>query len=60
MKACSIVCCICRRGWAADSLDELLNRFHRWARELGLAGATVRLFPDRWRSARRRNLPIWR
>lgn len=24
-------------------------RFHRWARELGLAGATVRLFPDRWR-----------
>lgn len=34
---------------AADSLDEMLNRFHRWARELGLAGATVRLFPDRWR-----------
>ena len=23
---------------AADSLDEMLNRFHRWARELGLAG----------------------
>ena len=34
---------------AADSLDEMLNRFHRWARELGLAGATVRLFPDSWR-----------
>ncbi|MDU2479982.1 MAG: DUF484 domain-containing protein [Klebsiella sp.] len=27
----------------------LLNRLHRWARELGLAGATVRLFPDCWR-----------
>ncbi len=34
---------------AADSLEEMLNRLHRWARELGLAGATVRLFPDRWR-----------
>ena len=34
---------------AADSLDDLLNRFQRWARELGLAGATVRLFPDCWR-----------
>ncbi|HDH0721386.1 TPA: DUF484 domain-containing protein [Klebsiella aerogenes] len=33
---------------SADSLDEMLNRFHRWARELGLAGATVRLFPDSW------------
>ena len=35
---------------AAESLDDLLNRFHRWARDLGLAGATVRLFADRWRS----------
>lgn len=34
---------------AATSLDDMLMRFHRWARELGLAGATVRLFPDRWR-----------
>jgi uncharacterized protein YigA (DUF484 family) len=34
---------------SAHSLDEFLSRFHRWARELGLAGATLRLFPDRWR-----------
>lgn len=34
---------------SANSLEEMLNRFHRWARELGLAGATIRLFPDRWR-----------
>lgn len=34
---------------SADSLEEMLSRFHRWARELGLAGATIRLFPDRWR-----------
>lgn len=34
---------------SADSLDEMLSRFHRWARDLGLAGATIRLFPDRWR-----------
>ncbi|HDS9361236.1 TPA: DUF484 domain-containing protein [Enterobacter chengduensis] len=34
---------------SAHSLEEFLNRFHRWARELGLAGATIRLFPDRWR-----------
>ncbi|WP_297200601.1 DUF484 domain-containing protein [uncultured Pluralibacter sp.] len=34
---------------AADSLDDMLKRFHRWARDLGLAGATVRLFADRWR-----------
>lgn len=33
---------------AADSLDEMLMRFNRWARELGLAGATLRLFSDRW------------
>lgn len=34
---------------AAESLDDMLNRFHRWARDLGLAGATVRFFADRWR-----------
>ena len=34
---------------SAQSLEEMLNRFHRWARELGLAGASIRLFPDRWR-----------
>ncbi len=34
---------------SAPSLDEMLSRLHRWARDLGLAGATVRLFPDRWR-----------
>ena len=33
----------------AESLDDLLLRFHRWARELGLAGASIRLFSDRWR-----------
>ena len=33
----------------AESLDDLLLRFHRWARELGLAGASLRLFSDRWR-----------
>ncbi|MGP3593486.1 DUF484 domain-containing protein [Vagococcus sp. WN89Y] len=34
---------------SASSLDEMLSRFHRWARELGLAGVAIRLFPDRWR-----------
>ena len=34
---------------AAQRLDDMLNRLHRCARELGLAGATVRLFPDCWR-----------
>ncbi|MEI7347544.1 DUF484 domain-containing protein [Dickeya chrysanthemi] len=33
----------------ADSLQELLDRLHRWARQLGLAGAAIRLFTDRWR-----------
>jgi len=33
----------------ATSLDDLLTRFNRWAREMGLAGASIRLFPDRWR-----------
>ncbi|WNP34832.1 DUF484 domain-containing protein [Enterobacter kobei] len=34
---------------SASSLEDFLNRFHRWAREMGLAGASIRLFPDRWR-----------
>ncbi|MGB9095982.1 DUF484 domain-containing protein [Erwinia sp.] len=34
---------------AADSLHDMLNRLHRWARELGLAGANVRLFSEKWR-----------
>ncbi|NDJ55446.1 DUF484 domain-containing protein [Enterobacteriaceae bacterium 4M9] len=34
---------------AADSLHDMLNRLHRWARDLGLAGAHIRLFPERWR-----------
>ncbi|MDR9892463.1 DUF484 domain-containing protein [Pseudenterobacter timonensis] len=34
---------------SAPSLEEFLNRLNRWARDLGLAGATLRLFPDRWR-----------
>ncbi|MFS2222535.1 DUF484 domain-containing protein [Pantoea sp. B65] len=34
---------------AAPTLHDMLNRLHRWARELGLAGANVRLFSDKWR-----------
>lgn len=34
---------------AASSLDDMLMRFHRWARDLGTAGASLRLFPDCWR-----------
>lgn len=34
---------------SADSLHDMLNRLHRWARELGLAGANVRLFSEKWR-----------
>jgi uncharacterized protein len=33
---------------SADSLQEMLTRLHRWARELGLAGANVRVFNDKW------------
>ncbi len=32
----------------ADSLQDLLNRLQRWARSLGLSGAHVRLFTDKW------------
>ncbi len=34
---------------SASGLHEMLNRLQRWARELGLAGANVRLFSERWR-----------
>ncbi|WP_409308401.1 DUF484 domain-containing protein [Pectobacterium sp. B1J-3] len=34
---------------AADSLLDMLDRLQRWARKLGLAGASVRLFSDKWR-----------
>ncbi|MEM6162630.1 DUF484 domain-containing protein [Erwinia sp. P6884] len=34
---------------AAPSLHDMLNRLHRWARDLGLAGANVRLFSEKWR-----------
>ncbi|KAA8996433.1 DUF484 domain-containing protein [Affinibrenneria salicis] len=33
----------------ADSLHDMLDRLQRWARKLGLAGASVRLFSDKWR-----------
>ncbi|RLM18953.1 hypothetical protein BIY29_17455 [Brenneria alni] len=33
----------------ADSLLDMLDRLQRWARKLGLAGASVRLFSDKWR-----------
>lgn len=33
---------------AAEGLHDLLNRLQRWARGLGLSGAHVRLFTDKW------------
>jgi len=33
----------------ASSLQDMLNRLHRWARDIGLAGANIRLFTDKWR-----------
>lgn len=33
----------------ASSLNDLLERLQQWARHLGLAGADVRLFSDKWR-----------
>ncbi|CCK09380.1 Protein of unknown function DUF484 [Cronobacter sakazakii 696] len=33
----------------AGSLQEMLERLNRWARDMGLAGASIRLFPERWR-----------
>ncbi len=34
---------------AAGSLQDMLNRLQRWARELGLAGVNLRLFANQWR-----------
>ncbi|MCG8709759.1 DUF484 domain-containing protein [Brenneria sp. 4F2] len=34
---------------ASDSLTDMLDRLQRWARKLGLSGASVRLFSDKWR-----------
>ncbi|WP_370557851.1 DUF484 domain-containing protein [Edwardsiella tarda] len=34
---------------SAPTLDDFLQRLQRWARSLGLSGAYVRLFSDRWR-----------
>lgn len=34
---------------SSTSLQDLLDRLHRWARDLGLAGANIRLFTDRWK-----------
>lgn len=33
----------------AESLQDLLARLQRWAKSMGLSGAYVRLFSDRWR-----------
>ncbi|MGM3173438.1 DUF484 domain-containing protein [Dickeya lacustris] len=33
----------------AASLQDLLDQLNRWARQLGLVGASIRLFADRWR-----------
>ena len=33
---------------AASSLQDMLDRLHRWARQIGLVGANVRLFNDSW------------
>lgn len=35
---------------SAGSLTEMLSRLHRWARNLGLAGASVRLFTEHWQT----------
>ncbi|ROR04635.1 DUF484 domain-containing protein [Erwinia sp. JUb26] len=34
---------------SASNLQDMLNRLHLWARELGLAGANIRLFSEQWR-----------
>jgi len=34
---------------AAPGLQDMLDRLHRWARQIGLAGANIRLFNDSWR-----------
>ena len=45
---------------SASSLDEMLMRFHRWARELGWRARPSGCFPIAGDSARRRIIPIWR
>lgn len=34
---------------AATGLQDMLDRLHRWARQIGLAGANIRLFNESWR-----------
>lgn len=34
---------------SASSLQALLEQLHKWARAIGLSGASIRLFTDRWR-----------
>lgn len=34
---------------SASSLQEMLDRLQRWARKIGLSGASIRLFTDSWR-----------
>lgn len=34
---------------SASSLQEMLDRLQRWARKIGLAGASIRLFTESWR-----------
>ncbi|AIJ08330.1 MULTISPECIES: DUF484 domain-containing protein [Edwardsiella] len=34
---------------SAQDMDDFLQRLQRWARSLGLSGAYIRLFADRWR-----------
>ncbi|WPM84660.1 DUF484 domain-containing protein [Apirhabdus apintestini] len=33
---------------AAENLEDMLARLHRWAKDLGLSGAYLRLFPEYW------------
>lgn len=44
---------------AAESLDDMLNRLHRWARELGWRAPRCACFLTAGASARPRSLPIW-
>lgn len=34
---------------SATDLQDMLQRLHQWARGVGLSGASIRLFSDRWR-----------
>ncbi|WP_376699648.1 DUF484 family protein, partial [Escherichia coli] len=42
---------------AASSLDDMLIRFHRWARALGPASERLPPFPERWPTAEPSNKP---